>query len=170
MYRYTCIYFRVYAHKHMHHTCLCTHLYKQTHLHASLDTQHSQKCTWVLTHMCLHGYGYTPMTCSRQHHQAMAEPHTEKKITRPGVVPCSWNDKACPVVLPFREGGYLCASSPTHLDTYVSTGLSPDKHTVSLIPLCTFQWWHVHALPPLLPSPNPLFAHSSSYQSVSFSK
>ena len=53
--------------------------------------------------------------------------------------PRSWDDKACPVVIPCREGGYLSAGRHAQLDTYMGTDFSPGKHRLT-VPLGTFRW------------------------------
>lgn len=66
------------VHTNTYITCI-TRVCAHTCINTSWDAQPSQERAQVLTHMCLHGYGYTPRPCSRQ--------SQGKKITRWGVVP-----------------------------------------------------------------------------------
>lgn len=115
--------------------------------------------------MCSHGYKHTPMTCSRQHHELMAEPKEINLQGRELSPRLQWQGpSSCPSL---QKGGYLRAGSHARLNTHT---VSTATHTDSLTPPCTFQQQYVPALPPLLPPLNPLFAHRSSYQCFIFQR
>lgn len=145
MQRYTHIYSECSTQTHASHVLM--HAPAQTQLHASADTQRAQKRTWGRTCVCSHGYKHTPMTCSRQHHEPMAEPkeiNLQGQELSPGL---QW--QGLPSRPSLLKGGYQCAGSHTRLNTHA---MRTATHTDSLTPPCTFQQQYEPALPPLLPS------------------
>lgn len=155
------------AHKQRHRTCLCTYLYKHTAhklRHAAFSETHTGAHTYVLTWVRVHTHELlraAPSAYSRNNNK----PDDGRSC------PCSWNDKACPTVLPSEraDSGCLSVCAQSRSVRHIYEHSLPPRQTRSL----TYPVRHFSVVtrpPPLLPSPDPLVAHSSSYQSPSFSK